>query len=297
MRRWAKEGLITLKKITVGNNVRYIADKKDAVLHPVEKSGECLMNRLAAAHIGLPVSVLRQLKETDHYVGAHRHRLKQGYHPRDLDSLRDRLLETAPALGRPRERFHVDLSALLRCFRFHGEGAKTQFVVDVLEGKINAAGKDGDSLSNLLFDRRQVEEYVANARSIAARGTVPVKEAARIIGCDQHAVRELASGEHLRSEPGRESLRISRESVTAFCFKYVALNALAKELQTSSRRLAALCRAHQLRLLVMTGGGGLEVPFVEQAQKDELVSLSARFPARPRPVKQLQRSEVSGFEG
>jgi hypothetical protein len=199
-----------------------------------------------------------------------------------LDAFRQELLALSPLLGAEAEQTEdlVDLARVLRESRFHRSEGKAGFVLAYLSGDIPAFGRTGDTLKDIQFRQADVAVFVGRSRAMAAGDSVSQKEAAVLVGCDARGLPGLLDSGHLIAEPGREGLRVSRESIARFSTQYVALSSLAKEMGTSSRRLLRLAKAGDVNVLLVNGGQLGPVPFVKCEDVSLMRRLSEQSPAR-----------------
>lgn len=243
--------------------------------------GTPIQTREAAARLQLPVRVLERLAESGVYEQRLQLRQNARYYPGEIDAFRNRLTARAPRIEAiPLEAQPVvSLALALRKSRFHDHDAKAQFVVDYLEGRVDALGRTGDTTSSILFSRALLAERVANARSAASGDTLSQSEACRLLGVDHVAVSQLAELGFLQTSPGREGVRVSRASLEAFIRTHVALNGVARDAGTNSRRLMRVCQEAGIPVLELQRVAGSRMPFIE---RDHLARLGALLAASPK---------------
>ncbi|PKO55967.1 MAG: hypothetical protein CVU19_02945 [Betaproteobacteria bacterium HGW-Betaproteobacteria-13] len=281
LRKWHQEGLIELKAIPTKRQVRYVADSQDERIQPpAPAEGEVMETRAAAAYLGVPVSVLNRLKATGALEARHQLRQRHGFHRADLDAFRARLLALCPAPLLASQLDTVDFERILREYRFHNADHKAGFVEAVLNGQIKAIGRTGDTLAHIMFAMQDVAAYAASARSNEAGGSLTHREVVAQVHANADVVASLQKLGYLDTVKGRESLRVSQESVDAFNARYASLSGLASELGSSSKRLLSLCNRGDIAVLSIPRSQGSPAPFIERGNIAALQSLSQKFPAR-----------------
>lgn len=105
---------------------------------------------------------------------------------------------------------------------------------------------------------------------------------------------------YLVGRPGPARLRVDEKSLNRFGKDFVALAAIARELNSSSARLLRLCVGAGIETLMIPrhGGSTSPVPFIRRQNRDALERISEKNPSRnqrrnavsaERPVAKLQR--------
>ena len=280
---WVKTGRIELKTLEINGNLRYVADTEDARLKaPEPREGTVLDCRDAAAYLGIPVSVLKQLKAGGQFVAKHHVQQKMGFHQADLDNFKQQLaaVPLENGLDGDRQDHLVSLAHVLSKYRFHGSSNKADLVAAYLTGELVAAKRDSGEPRDIFFFKPDVEAFVSSSRCLSAGGSYSLRDAAKIIGCDPIAVPKLIDEDYLKAEAGREGARITSASLDAFTAKYVALSDLARGLKTSARRLLRLCDSTSLPLMQVKRNTGSPTSFILREDLAVLKQLSATFPAR-----------------
>ncbi len=280
-RSWAERGLIPARRIETATGSRYVVDR--AAIAPLVKTdqGEVLDARSAAAHVGMPVSVLASLKATGQLDCRHHFQIKGGYHTADLDAFLKRLLELSPLIDDVAGHDDaVSLRHALSNYRMHGIAQKTQVVVAYLEGNLRSVGRTGATTGDILFRRDDLTNLVLDSRTAAAEGALTLRDAAARIGCDPTAMPGLLAGGWLEAVEARESTRVTDVSVEQFAKSYIALSKLARELTSSSRRLMGLCEKNVIPVLPIARESGSVAPFIERQHIEALTRLSEANPTR-----------------
>tara|TARA_R110002096_G_scaffold436045_1_gene666014 strand:- start:21 stop:1544 length:1524 start_codon:yes stop_codon:yes gene_type:complete len=114
-----------------------------------------ITERQAAAMAGIPVTVLRGLRQLG-YAGSRRgEKLRRGYPASDIDDLTKKLRDVGKHVSAKsiHAKHHVSLARLLETATFWSQYGKSEFLVDVLEGRIESIGRTGETLQQIFFDQ------------------------------------------------------------------------------------------------------------------------------------------------
>ncbi|WP_374267466.1 TniQ family protein [Zoogloea sp.] len=278
---WARKGLIAAKVIETATGPRYVVDSTK-VETPLEAAeGRVLNAREAAAHLGLTVSALASLKQSEHFQCKHRLTIKGGYHTADLDNFLNRLLELSPRIeDTVATDDTVSLKHALQSYRMHCDDRKAGLVAAYLDGDLRSVGRTGETTTDILFRREDLEALVLSSRRDAAGGALTQREAAKLLGSDSTVIPGLLAAGWLEAFEARESTRVTAVSVERFARHYIAISRLAKEVATSSRRLMGLCEKNGIPVLSISRETGSIAPFIERQHVEALTRLSEANPTR-----------------
>lgn len=210
----------------------------------------------------------------------HRLRQRHGFHQADLDAFRHRLLNLSPVMRIDEQLEVVDLTRILREYRFHSTDQKTGFLAAYMAGDIRAIGRRGNSLLDIMFSVETVTAYAAAVRSNAAGGALTHKEAAKAVRIDADVISSLQRLGYLDTVPSRESHRVSQASIDIFNARYVSLSGVAADIDSSSKRLLRLCKQGDISVLSIPRSQHSPAPFIDRKDVNSLIQLSQRFPAR-----------------
>lgn len=280
LRRWAENGKFAMKEVVMSTQRRYIADLKEHAI-PKKTAGKTFGTRAAAAQIGLPVRALKALKESGHFAVTHMPMQLPGYHEHDLSNFRQKLL----SYSQPIENVDVDTSAIalgdvMQHLQFWTETGKADFLVAYLKGEIQSVGRVGESIQEIYFRSSDVQRYLSTSREAASDGAISQWEACQLIGCDELAIPGLIKAGHLKALSGPERTRVVRESVIDFSANYVSLSSLARQGDTSSRRLARLAAEISIPMLSFLRKIGGPIRFIHCQDFEKLMIHSRNNPAR-----------------
>lgn len=265
------------------NGIRTVHSPQTAI-------GQTLQRRDAAAFLGLPVSVLAHLQAAGQFVQQHCTGLKSGYHLADLDAFFAQLLEASPRICRSKvdTKATVSLSHALGKYRMHDSKQKAGLVVAYLSGCLRSIGRTGDSMDDILFKLEDLSDLVVLSRTHAAGGALTQQTAAETLGCDLQAIPMLLSRGYLTGSSAREGTRITRVSFEKFSKKFVPLGKIAKEHDTTSRRLKRLCAQASIPLLLIPRADGRIIPFIQHPHLDALLAEASLYPSR----KKIQEAKA-----
>ncbi len=311
LRRWTDRGLITVQSIKSPNHVRLLIDE-DTLDFDKATPGRVMQERHAAAWVGLPVSALRGLRESDHYAVTHMPKHKRGYHEADLATLRERLLDRArgPKADVVAEEV-VSLEHVMQKMKFLQREGKASFLAAFLEGMIDAIGLKGRDIAAIQFRRADVKAYVSKNRLDSSNDALTKKDAAALLSCNSEAIQELVKRGFLNAVRRGRHIRVERSSLDIFAAKYLSLQAVATREETSVGRLTRLCKTAGIVVLRISCKNRTAAPFI--LKKDELRLLnyaaahrtrkeqrklmsSKHSPVLPRLRAYLQSLESSGAE-
>lgn len=223
-----------------------------------------ITERQAAAMAAVPLSVLKGLRELGYLGTPDADGPRRGYRVGDIETLTEKLQEIGKRVSQNSIRAgrHVSLARLLETTTFWSRLGKSEFLVDVLQRRIESIGRTGDTLQQLYFDRAKVQEYIDERKRAESKHGVTRSEAGIMLGCSTYCVNELVTLGHLATTPGPYYRNISSESVRSFGALYVALNDLAKRTGSSSRALGRKATAHGLKLVLIKCRRGVTTPFI-----------------------------------
>ena len=273
--RWMEKGIVEGKAVQMSNSRRYVACS-DAADGTMRRGCDRIGGRLAARYIGLPVSVLRCLRDSGHYSACTVANRCGGYWPWDLDRLAARLLSTAEPVRRGK-RLDSEIVSLERIMRFGKLGstlAKAGFVASVLDGEITPVGCEGSSVGGLLFRTADVEAFRIGCLVPSGEPMVSYHAAAQCMGCGEHVIAGLVAAGHL-SRPAC-IMAVDSRSLEDFVRQWVPLSTLVKRWPGSnSRSLIRLAGAAGLTVWRVRTGPSLETPFLPACEVHRLENLLA----------------------
>lgn len=295
LKNWIEKGLIPNEKVTVGKRVKYILDKKSLDL--VKRiPGKILNDRKAAAFLQIPVSVLISLKITGHYSIKHLPKYINGFHEEDLKVFAQKLLIKAPVI--PKKNLNntfFSLDYILQEKRFWSKKGKASIVAAYLDGEILSIGRTSDSIKDIWLQKIDVEKFLSNCRMKTNDNTVSQVEAAKLIDCMVYAIPVLISNGFLIGLPGPNRVRVKHESVNKFSNQYLSFSSLSIKLNTSPKRLLALCQKTGVEVLNLETEKGNITTFIKKEKVSLLKYHIARNPTREEERKVASQNNVSSL--
>ncbi len=231
-----------------------------------------ITERQAAAMAGIPVTVLRGLRQLGYAGPQSVENLRRGYRAGDIDNLMGKLRDVGKHVSGNsiQAKHHASLARLLETATFWSQLGKSEFLVDIIEGRIEPVGRTGESLQQLFFDRVTVDEYILDRKRAESKHAVTRTKAGRLLGCSSDCVNVLVDREMLATTSGPYYRNICRESVRKFGERYVALNDLTSRFETTVRALRRRAEEKGYKLLLINSRRGVVTPFIRRSQVERL---------------------------
>jgi hypothetical protein len=220
--------------------------KREALQQFKDKGIVIFSLRSAAARLGVPASVLREMRRRGVFVAKCRPTII-GYHEGDLAECEKRIVEAA---DRVRTSVGSDMAMvpLGRVFRSTqvSVSEKTKFLERMLSGEIEGSQQTDGTISGILIPQssmRSVSEDRRYSNKSMARCAKALKcsEVAAQIGMKPEAIGRLIREGYLDGVRIRYSWSISAESLVEFQSKYRSLAGLAKDWQLVPSALTRAC--------------------------------------------------------
>lgn len=208
---------------------------------------EVLSGAMAAVHLGIPETVLHELKNIG-VLNAHQ-ALHEGwgYHREDVDRFAEALLACSSQDTRcgmePTDA--ISLRAVM-AWEDLSIPARASLLRAVLAGELAVTGRSGSHVGDLLVSRETVRGIACSASDCEEIRTA--KQVAKLVGCTDAAVPSLVRMGLLRATTGIDGWIYEEESIEAFRREYRFLIDLAKEERTTRDWLAKLCRMNRIGL-------------------------------------------------
>jgi len=305
LRSLLQNGKIPSKKLLINNDVRYILDKQsvksileiESLKIKMEVIGKTLNKRDAAKFLQLPVSVLSSLRESGYYISEYMPKNSPDFHETDLLSFSLTLLKKSTLTTE-------EIINTISCFslayileekRFWSKKGKAEFVTSYLDGNNPSVGRTGCSTNTIWFDKEGVENFLCKSRSKSCKKTITQKDAATIIDCSLEVVLELIKSGNLIGQAGPSRNRVTQESIKKFTSLYLSISSIAKEFNTSSRRLHRLCRESKVNLLYMPRKKKGVVAFILRKKRGVLIDLIEQNPTREQKRKVINQIKVESI--
>jgi hypothetical protein len=249
--RLLRNSTLPSKRVKCGASDRVIVDG-DQVAIPRTSRGRIYRDREAAKHLGLSVSVLKDIKRAGIYEVNHLLPTRSGFHELDLKAFANNLLDSAgdhePSSIRGKET--VTLRAVL-CGNRNSSAIKLNVVRAVLSRNIAVLSNSDGTVGGLVIHPAGYQQIVADSRSSAAGNTKNPVEVARLLSCSRDAIPGLLKLSALQARVTPIGLRVSDESIAAFSREYISLSSIARVEQTSSRALMRRCQDRGIWMLLV----------------------------------------------
>jgi len=281
LKKWAKKGLVPCEKVRVGNKVRYILDSE--VIDLAKRAPGHIMNAREAASIArVPVSVLKALRKSGHFIVEHIPKHKSGFHEADLLNFSQKVLQKCALITEERLKDSpcISLDYILQQKQFWSNSGKANFFANYLDGIIQSIGRTGNSLEHIWFQKTDVDISVNLSHSKRFDNTISQKEAATIIGCGIAIIPMLLENKFLDGEFRLNKNRVTRASVKQFSLEYIPLSFLAEQLNTSAKRFLVLCRKTGIDVLCISRTNGIVAGFIKREDQEELIKKVQLNPTR-----------------
>jgi hypothetical protein len=270
MERMIADGALVTRRVGTGRRARILVDLEST--HLPDSSTGTVHVREAARMIGLPVSVLRHLREVGVFPSAHRRGHHSAWHLDDLETFRKRTLALAH-IDRPEAGSTICLSELMR-LKFRSAAAKADVVAAVLDGRLSIHGQKGESLAGLMLDRAQVEAFILYTRCDAERQSYSMPQCAKVTGLDPSVVESAIAMGLLTAQDCGGRTRVTAASAERFRSEYVPLAALARRLGSHTAGLLRKCRDAGLAVIsVPRADHPSPQPLLHRAEKRRLIEL------------------------
>ena len=262
------DGTIATRTIYTEKSARVVVDLENTQ-PPVESVG--LMNvRDAARQLGLPVSVLKHLRNCGVFETKVRTGRSASWHVDDVEAFWKRGLELVPPASPEVET--VALSELMdRIMR--DQAAKGDIVAAVFDGRLTVLGRQGDNLGGLLLARDAAERFIRQKRQEVEDDTLSLADTASVTGLDPQVVLPAVSMGLLTATEREGRTRVTAGSIAQFSATYVPLVVLAKSLGTLPQHLWRFCRKNGFDTIsIMRANGGPAMPLLPLGAKEGLLT-------------------------
>lgn len=246
--RFIRDGLIHAVEHHTGKSNRFIADATKIDI-PRKDGGMSLGVREAAKYIGMPVSVLKKLRESGHFKVKRMGRVAKAYHVNDLNDFVKQLvgLYIPHQVSAVSNESTISLSEAMR-YKFLSDDGKADLIREILGREIVVTGHSSHDLGALQFLRSDIERFISLKRSEAENNTWSFADTARRLHCDPQTIPAMIRRGFLNAVDRPGGRRIVGISIETFDSKYISLARLAKERNTLARRLKRFFKELQLPL-------------------------------------------------
>ena len=289
-----KNGRLSIKRYETGSTSVVFAERTEIGLPPAGP-GRSLGGRNASRYIGLPVSVLKNLRQSGVFEIRRLATPLSAYHEADLKAFSELLIRRAMPPSRKGAKTAVSANKTLigaavplrdvtKHARFLSVSGSAGLIHALLDGQIKAVGMKGDSAGDLLIRLEDVRPLISASRRDAFGATRSAKEASLRLECDSTVIPNLVTAGLLKSVSDWWGNRICEKSLDEFSADYISLASIGRELAVPSRSLIRMCDQTGLPLLrVPRRNPELPQPFLAREHEQSLRRLAAEY--RPRRAK------------
>jgi hypothetical protein len=289
-----KKGRLSIKRYETGSASVIFAEKAEIGLPPAGP-GRSLGGRNASRYIGLPVSVLKNLRQSGVFEIRQLATPLSAYHEADLKAFSEKLIRCAlppdrkevKTTGSAGEKWisaATPLRDVTKHARFLSVSGSASLIHALLDGRIKAVGMEGDSAGDMLLRLEDVRPLISASRRDVFGATRSAKEAALRLECDRSVVPNLVIAGLLKPVSDWWGTRICEKSLVEFSAAYVSLASICKEHSVPSRSLMRMCDQTELPLLrVPRRNPGIPQPFLAREHEQTLRRLASEY--RPRRAK------------
>ncbi len=267
VRRLVETGVLEAITVERGGKPRLLFDMNQSMPRRTKK-GKSLGPREAARRLEIPISVLQALRSNRVYKVRWLGKRLGSFHESDVEQFRNKLLQLA-ACRKPTQlvqsRNHLATISEIMRMKAGDPAAKAQVIKQMLTGSLTVLGRDTDGPGGLLVNRDDAVA-VATETAIKRSRSLYTYQVAKKLGCDPLVVPWLVENLLLEGRYSARGLKVTTESVSAFDAEYISCAGIAKEMGTTTRRIAEQCRIHKLHILnAERGYGKAAQPFVRRA--------------------------------
>ena len=267
VRQWVNTGQLQACVIEFHQQQQYYVLDSEMAANAKRSPKDRLEMRDAARRIGVPVSVLRELKRTRHYSRSPTINIRNGFWAFDLDLLVERICNTAelippgPSTPCSGPGDIVSLQTVLHRQKLGLPRAKGALILEILEGRIIPVGRFDDTIGSIQLHACDISAFRRRFAMDSERDTVTFEAAAKLVGCSLPGVRALVNEGRL-TRKGEGQMGILRTSVDDFGKNWTGATVLASELDTNPASIASLAQSLGIEILRIRVESGNHTTFI-----------------------------------
>lgn len=247
-RRFLHAAAVPFERLKCGEAQRIIIDAT-VVRMPIRSHGAVLRNRAAAKRLGLPVAVVRALRDTNDFEVRYLPPSTPGWHEQDVAAFQRKVLLATQSTDSPFEE-GVSFSRIMQTSH-HSPDFKADIIRAVLSGDLPAQAGKAPGLTALQIHAGHLHRWFGEMSDRQLKDSRTPLEAARDLSCDRGCIRSLLRLGLLREVKTCVGLRIDYQSISAFKQEYTSLVSYARQLKTSTRGLMRRCAHLGIELLLI----------------------------------------------
>ena len=272
LERLLANGSISSARVGTGRGARHVVDLAGTVA-PRRAEG-LLTERQAAAALGLPVSVLRHLREWGVFEVPPRLGYSRAWYHEDVDAFVQRVMGMVPS---PAVDANGTVLGDVMRKKFGDDAVKARIVEAVVQGTIALQGATGPTLASVVVDRAALRRFTASLQVQTARADISVNAVAKATGLDPATVPHIVAAGWLKNVGDSASPRISAASVREFCASFATLASVADACHTTTVSLRRTCDELEIGVIELRcerqGGRARVQPIVRRSDADKLLEV------------------------
>lgn len=233
-----------------------------------------LNDRSAAERLGIPVSVLRALRQSGEYVQTYFGANSVSFALRDVDALR-KLVASGKHYVQGDPEHGIPLGKVMR-LKFRNAKAKTDIVRSIIAGGVRTVANNPETLATLVVhpsDLKIVLEQITRP----LEGAISAKQAGAAIHTTLEVVGHLVASGHLAQA---DNGLIEAQSVRQFIEGYICLNTLLFHRKDKIAFAETVCAREEIELVVAPSKRGSCRRFVRKADLPALEELVMERPTK-----------------
>jgi hypothetical protein len=245
VRSMVKKGLISGNTVSAHGSTRHIFDLAPGLPFRMD-AGASLTGRKAAALIGLPVSVLKVLRDKGLYEVQHIANPIAAYHENDVVVFRNKLLGNSPTTLLVPTEAHISLKQIM-LMKTGSDEVKAAMIQEIISGQLIPVGEFGDGVEAMVFLRADVHRILQECKQ-EHLGLMTIVTAAKLLHCDPLVVKGLYRDGLLAGDKKPSGTYINLSSLERFGAQYVSCASIASDRLTNSNKLLRLCEKANIHL-------------------------------------------------
>lgn len=266
--RLLRTGVVDSKQTETNTGIRFNIVDTISLGSQLRRTSNTITARKAGMYIGLPVSVLRALRNSGHYspepIACH----LRGYWKEDLDALASRLNSINCRSSKPTDLGRtISIGHIMNRCSFGSINRKGDFIAEVLDGLIAPVARSGESFHSLRIDFGDLNSFRLRHAIHDERPVLSTNAAAKLIDCSGNAVHALLMN-GLIKRPTNARSGILRSSIDAFLKEWISIRALASKLGASPSQVKRMTERGGVKLLELLMRDQSTARFVERRAVD-----------------------------
>jgi hypothetical protein len=235
--------------------------------------------RDAARFLGLPLAVLQELRLREVYRASFPRSVCAGWDVRDIEAFATRARRLLLVLEPPGG--IVGLGAVM-AYRLTVK-EKAEIVAEVLTGQVRVCGFGASSFGDLWVAKKDVDECIGRMRDLAVPAR-PMMAAAAMLSLYFTSINAAIAAGLLQSLEIRGRKLVTLESIQEFDRTYVALAKVARELNTTTRRLLRCALSNGIPVIRLKWREDPTQPIIRRTDQKSLLAAFRRDMAQPSRV-------------